>query len=106
MHDTVSTLPDGTRVVDVYFTADTIECMFPTYGDNGQVVGPQVGAIHIAEQALAVPAGTELKWVTPDVFNIRYGSSWVATASLPDRKVRFHTSDQGDWQEGDDHGYD
>jgi hypothetical protein len=43
----------------------------------------------------------ELVWHLPDVFAVRYGSSYVATASHGDQRVRF-LMDAGTFQEGDD----
>ena len=97
-----TTQTDAGSTVDVYFTAEAIEMMFPASGDNGQVKGPTLAARAVAVDVLRVRADTVLEWRHPDVFNIRYGSSYVATAQQGNRKVRFHTSGQGTFKSGDD----
>ena len=42
-----------------------------------------------------------IQWHCPNVFSIRYGSSYVATATAGVLAIRFH-SNEGDFQEGDD----
>lgn len=91
---------------DLKFPLDVINELFPYEGPEGQDVKPTVTATARAAAALDVP-WQEVRWVAPDVFSIRYGSSWVATAFSKDgRKVRFHSSDAGDFREEDVLGFE
>lgn len=100
----VETVVDGVKIVDLFYPVMDIEKLFPSFGEEGDDVRATVGASRIAELALGATDDEVLMWHTPDTFSIRYGSSYVATAvtATGDRKVRFHTSDQGDFKDGDD----
>ena len=83
------------------FPLAVLDELFPSESEEGQNVKPTEAATARAAASLNVP-WQEVRWVTPDVFNIRYGSSWVATAFSKDgRKVRFHSIDAGDFHEED-----
>lgn len=90
------------NITDLKFPVETIEDLFPC-GDEGENVRPSEAAIAKAGEVLGVSRG-ELLWHTPDVFSVRYGSSYVASASAGDKKVRFHST-EGDFKEGDDYAY-
>lgn len=104
MLEQITRYADGRAVVDLFFVAEVVDRMFPATGDNGEVDGVSEGARDIARQALALADNETVCWFTPNVFSIRYGSSFAASARTQDgkRMVRFHTADQGDFQEGDD----
>ena len=94
------------KTSDLKFPLVIIEELFPAQGADGESVAPSDLATARAAAQLDVP-WQEIRWVAPDVFAIRYGSSWVATAISKDgRRVRFHTSDVGDFRSGDDEGFD
>lgn len=86
---------------DIYYSYEQLEDMFPT-DDDGNVISiteaawSEVFAFfgHDFQRA-------EIKWKTPGCFDVRYGSSYVATASLGDMSMRFHNC-EGDFREGDD----
>lgn len=42
-----------------------------------------------------------ITWHLPDVFDVRYGSHYVATATVGTESIRF-ISPEGTWQDGDD----
>lgn len=91
------------QVIDLKFTPDIIDEMFPC-GDEGDNVRTTPMAVTRARAALGMlfnTADAEIEWHLPDVFSVRYGSSYVATARYGDKAVRFHSSD-GDFLEGDD----
>ena len=89
------------QTTDLKFPLRIIEQLFPYEGEEGENVKPSESATARAAAELNVP-WQEIRWVAPDVFKIRYGSSWVATAISKDgKKVRFHSSDAGDFMPGD-----
>lgn len=89
------------KVTDLKYPLAVIDDLFPSEGEEGQDVRPTRAASDIAARVLGVP-WTLVTWFAPDVFNVRYGSSYVATAHAPGGdKVRFH-SNEGDFKEGDD----
>ena len=91
------------QTIDLKFPLSVIEDLFPSgtsEEDFGENVTPTIAATARAAAELDVP-WQEVKWRCPDVFSIRYGSSYVATALAGDKQVRFH-SDEGDFIEGDD----
>ncbi len=88
-------------IIDLHFTAEQIDKMFPCLGDEGTCVqASDMAAVH-ARFSMNLHKDTELTWHLPDVFAVRYGSSYVATASANGMSVRFH-SNEGNFQEGDD----
>ena len=86
---------------DLKFPLKVIDDLFPSEGEEGQNVKPSIAATARAAAELNVP-WQEVQWTCPDVFSVRYGSSYVATARAGDNAVRFHTSDAGDFRYGDD----
>lgn len=88
--------------LNIHFKARTIETLFLVSGDDGQIVEASPAAMLIAVGELGTDA-SNIVWVTPPVFGVRYGSCWVATAiSLKTgQKIRFHTSDEGTFLESD-----
>lgn len=74
------------------------ETWFPC-DDNGCNVQPSAIAVEFACRELSCSAA-DLQWHTPDVFSIRYGSSYVATARSKAGSVRF-VSDEGDFVDSD-----
>jgi hypothetical protein len=94
------------KVIDLKYPISVINEMFLEAGDEGTHVYPTDAAVAAAKAALMVidtaECTADLEWHLPDVFDVRYGSSYVAAAWVGDRKVRFHTSDMGDFREGDD----
>lgn len=87
-------------VANLKFNDGDLEDMFPAETEEGQNVKPSMLAAKVAADYLGV-APESITWHAPDVFAVRYGSSYVATAFAGDRAVRFH-SEEGDFQEGDD----
>jgi hypothetical protein len=85
---------------DLHFSDDEVEALFPCKGEEGQDVQVSQQAVVEAAQALGVPLDANILWHTPDVFAVRYGSSFVASAQVGDLVVRFHGPD-GDFREGD-----
>lgn len=86
---------------DLKFPLAVLDALFPSEGEEGENVKPSISATARAAVELNVP-WQEIRWVAPDVFSIRYGSSWVATAFSKDgSKVRFHAIDAGDFREED-----
>jgi hypothetical protein len=91
---------------EIHLPLVVIEQLFPSLGEEGTEVHPSRAAYDQAAAHLGVP-WKQIRWIAPDVFEIRYGSNWVATALSADgRRVRFHVSDSGNWREGDDEGFD
>ena len=88
------------EIIDQKYFMDELERMFP-YGDEGAQVQASAEAEAAACNALGLPVGTSLQWHLPDVFAVRYGSSYVASATHGDKKIRFHRR-QGNFKEGDD----
>lgn len=94
------------HTADIKLPLAIIDRLFPVKGDEGQNVKPTSSATSKAAAELDVP-WQEIRWVAPDVFSVRYGSSWVATAFSNDgRRVRFHTRDEGDFREEDASGFE
>jgi hypothetical protein len=88
---------------DMSFGEPDIEDMFPCAGEEGTAVTVSPVADAIARRALWAGPDSVLDWHVPDVFSIRYGSSYVATATYRDNSLRFHTVLEGDsFQDGDD----
>lgn len=87
--------------IDLKFPLEVIDALFPSMGEEGQDVKTTPASVAHACTALGVPEGTELQWHLPDVFSVRYGSSYVATARHGDLAVRFHST-EGEFREGDD----
>ena len=87
---------------ELMFTTAVLDELFPYEGEEGENVTPSIAATARAAAELDVP-WQEIKWVAPDVFSIRYGSNWVATAYTKDgkKRVRFHANDGGDFREED-----
>lgn len=80
---------------------EILEQLFPCDDLDGGNVIPTRAATSQAADSLNVP-WEEIRWVAPDVFEIRYGSSWIATAFSKDgRRVRFHSNNAGDFRESD-----
>ncbi len=89
--------------IELHFAPELIEEMFPC-GDEGENVrSTPMAEAHakVALDLLDVPSNTELGWHLPDVFSVRYGSSYVASATYGNKTVRFHSTD-GTFREGDD----
>lgn len=93
-------------IKDIKFPLEVIDQLFPHEGEEGERVWPTSVAEAHAKAALGIvdtpDSTTVLEWHLPDVFDVRYGSSYVASAWVGSNKVRFHTSDAGDFREGDD----
>lgn len=77
------------------------ETWFPC-DDNGCDVQPSLIAVEFACRELSAEP-EDLQWHTPDVFSIRYGSCYVATARSKAGSVRFVT-DEGDFVDSDASG--
>jgi hypothetical protein len=88
------------EIIDLKYTLATIDELFPSDDEEGQNVRVSYFAAEVAARLLGVPQD-ELLWHAPDVFSVRYGSSYVASASANGKKVRFHST-EGDFKEGDD----
>jgi len=91
------------QIIELKFPLDKVEDLFPCPDPDGHNVQVSNEAKELAATSLKCKA-EELLWHTPDVFSVRYGSSYVATAHHNGNRVRFH-SDEGDFKEGDDHGW-
>jgi hypothetical protein len=87
------------KYIDITLPTEVIEDMFPADSEEGTCVQPSAWALRVA--AAIVGESEVARWHTPDVFNVRYGSNYVATATAGILAVRFH-SDEGDFREGDD----
>ncbi len=88
------------RVVDLKLTTDLLDLLFPYEGEGQKVRSTKLSSA-LARGVLGLPMDAELKWHLPDVFSVRYGSSYVGTASCGDQKVRFHMY-EGEFRQGDD----
>ncbi len=86
-------------VSELKYNFDELEELFPA-GEEGQDVKPTEAASKRAAEDLNVP-WQDITWHAPDTFDIRYGSSYVATAIAGNRAVRFHTL-EGNFLPGDD----
>jgi hypothetical protein len=82
---------------------DRAEELF-TCGDDGENVTATAAAALLVLQELQLEPPAYIKWHLPDVFDIRYGSSYVGTATVGEKSLRIVT-DEGDWQDGDDKGF-
>jgi hypothetical protein len=87
------------QYIDITLPDTVAEALFPCTGEEGTGVYPHLRAVAIAYGVLGTQAG--VVWHTPDVFSVRYGSSYVATATVGNTSLRFHSS-EGDFREGDD----
>lgn len=87
---------------DLYFSHEQLEEMFPT-DDDGNVTSITEVAWTQAKKASGIGEieCEAVDWHTPAVFDVRYGSNYVATAMFGSHRVRFH-SHEGDFREGDD----
>ena len=85
---------------ELKFTDTELEFLFPCDDEDGKNVQASAEAVIWAcEKLNCLPS--ELTWHLPDVFSIRYGSNYAATATGPRGRVRF-LSTNGEFQEGDD----
>lgn len=92
-------------LTELFFPVETIDSLFPHEGEEGENVRVSPEAEDLAKTALGIKdtpdSITEIEWHLPNVFDVRYGSSYVASAWVGDKKVRFHMN-EGDFREGDD----
>jgi hypothetical protein len=88
------------KYIDIVLPIDTVEELFPCTGEEGTNVQASTRANTVATALMGL-GGAIVAWKLPDAFAVRYGSSYVATATVRDTSVRFHM-DQGDFREGDD----
>ena len=86
------------KYIDITLPGEVIDGMFYC-GDDGAYVVPRTWACSVAQAMLG--ESEAVQWHCPDVFSVRYGSNYVATATAGALAVRFHT-DEGDFREGDD----
>lgn len=100
-HEVISTREDGSLLVDMFFSEDDIHTLFPCIEADHDRVHVSDAARAWACQALGVADAATIQWHAPDVFSIRYGSSFAAGARAGSSYVRFHTT-EGNFQEGDD----
>lgn len=91
------------NIIDLTFTLDEIYKLFPCDEEDGKNVVVTPCASTHAAKALGVQT-KDLIWHTPDVFSVRYGSSYVASAYCKGLRVRFQC-EEGDFKEGDDIGW-
>jgi len=80
-------------------TADA-ERLFPCDNDDGRDIQASDEAKAMAAEALGCTAD-QLSWHLPDIFAVRYGSNYVASASYKGTRAQFLT-DEGEFKEGDD----
>lgn len=83
---------------------DEMNELFPAVGEEGTDVIVSPDAQMLAEgmlQEAGVKVNGAFEWHTPNVFDVRYGSSYVATAKYEGHSVRF-LMEEGDFREGDD----
>lgn len=85
--------------IDITLPEHIVEEMFPACGEEGTFVEPNAWVQRVAHAMLG--ESEAIQWHCPNVFSIRYGSSYVATATAGVLAIRFH-SNEGDFQEGDD----
>ena len=85
--------------IDITLPADVIAIKFPCTGEEGTGVQPSPWAVRVVAAIVGYSEGVQ--WHTPVVFAVRYGSSYVATATAGTLAVRF-LSEDGDFREGDD----
>jgi hypothetical protein len=84
--------------IDITLPADVIGFKFPA-GEEGTGVQPDAWAVRVVGAIVGYTEGVQ--WHCPDVFAVRYGSNYVATATAGNLAVRFH-SNEGTFREGDD----
>lgn len=87
-------------IAELKLPEDEIEDLFPCMGEEGDDVRPTEAATLRAAELLGVKM-QDITWHAPDVFDVRYGSNYVATATAGDCSVRF-LSRLGEFLEGDD----
>lgn len=89
-------------IVDITLSYERLEEMLPTDSD-GNVTSITEVAWEEARKALGIGEAEceQVSWHTPAVFDVRYGSTYAASAILGDKRVRFHTP-EGGFQDGDD----
>ena len=87
------------KYIDITLPTEVLEDMFPCMGKEGTDVKPSAWAKRVAGAMLG--ESEVVQWHTPDTFSVRYGSSYVATATAGALAVRFH-GEYGDFREGDD----
>lgn len=88
------------RITEIKLTGTQVDELFPSEGDEGQNVRPTAAATACVAALLNVAAG-DVQWHAPDVFDVRYGSNYIATGRAGDKSVRF-LSTLGDFLQGDD----
>lgn len=71
---------------------DELDALFPSE-EEGQNVQASETACKVARLALGVGDDVELQWHLPDVFAVRYGSSYVGTATANGCSVQFHSEE-------------
>lgn len=89
------------KVITVTRGIERMDALFPAEDEEGHNVSATSAAHKLAQTAAACQDTPT--WHLPDVFSVRYGSSYVGTAKFAHAHVRF-LSAEGDFLEGDDLG--
>lgn len=81
------------NIIVTQHSVDALEKLLPCLGEEGQDVYPSKEAVELAHGLLQAPQGALLRWNLPDVFDIRYGSSWAGSVRYEDKELRFHNNE-------------
>lgn len=94
------------HTVDLTYSVDALEALLPPGNSDGQFVTATEAAANDACAAMGLPNGSALTWHLPDVFSVRYGSAYAASAVAVGQNVRVRfLADVGDLRDGDDQGW-
>lgn len=88
------------QILTATMTLDELERLLPCLGEEGQDVYPSAAALALALGVLQAPDDALLRWHLPDVFSVRYGSSYAGAVRWGNLELRLH-GDEGNFREED-----
>jgi hypothetical protein len=88
------------KILNATVSLDELELLLPCLGEEGQDVYPSPEVIALALGVLQAPDDALLRWHLPDVFSVRYGSSYAGAVRWGNLELRLH-GDYGDFREED-----
>ena len=88
-------------------TLDETDDFFPATDEDGRNCKATKEAEVLARGLLSASEEVPISWHIPDVFSVRYGSSYLATARVGDAAVRFLVEDNEGvyFSRGDDENF-
>lgn len=88
------------NIINKTYDVDALENLLPCLGEEGQDVYPSAEMEQAARDALQAPDDALLVWHLPDVFSVRYGSSYAGAVRYQNTVLRIH-ADEGNFREED-----